>query len=748
MPNKTEYYARLAEEAAGQVTRSREQWTAFLTTAARLYKYPYPDQLMIFTQRPDATACAEYDLWNDRMNRYVKRGSKGIALVDMTGERPRLRYVFDVSDTGERRNSRPVNLWTMALDQESPIQDRLEETFGVSRNAGYLEDQVWEITDQLSREYWNDNKNTIRDIVEESYLADYDDFNIEVSFQKAARISIAYQIFSRCYGNPDDFFDPEDFADVMNFNTAAAANVLGTAVSEMASRIFLEIERAVRNYERSKQAERSQNYDRDNERNDVHTERGLSDSGYPVGNAGGEAAGQIWQNEESVSPGEQHTSVQSSDSDREAVPASLGDSGDSNSENRADDDRTFETESGTGQKDRSDGMGTAHEHAESAGRGNRDSGTYNQLNLFSMFPSEQAQINRIDSQVETPVMTAESVKPSAFSISEEEIERVLRRGSGFAGGKIRIYAMYQQQGDAKARADFLKNEYGTGGSSYTFDDGSHGFVDYDAKGLFIRSYGHDKEVRLKWMEVDKRLEAIVDRGEYLSEKELAQYQQIEADFAGDVPMPSPAHRFPPENVISRQESIEKSAQMPEKEETENTGIDQVSEAVETAEETVTDVAIEPEPEEFRVGDTITLDGKDFIIESVGMFDVHLRDPQSAFPIFRAESKENLERLLGKNNPGQVVADFDNDKESEETSGQVGTKLDIPAQNFRITDDNLGEGSPKEKFRANMDAIHTLQTLEAEDRNATPEEQQILSKYVGWGGLADAFDERKSAWSSE
>ncbi len=647
MPNKTEYYARLAEEAAGQVTRSREQWTSFLTTAARLYKYPYPDQLMIFTQRPDATACAEYDLWNDRMNRYVKRGSKGIALVDMTGERPRLRYVFDVSDTGERRNSRPVNLWTMSLDQESPIQDRLEQTFGVPRNTGYLEDQVWEIADQLSREYWNDNKNTIRDIVEESYLADYDEFNIQVSFQRAARISIAYQIISRCYGNPDDFFDPEDFVDVMNFNTPAAANVLGTAVSEMASRIFLEIERAVRNYERSKQAERSQTNDRDNERNDVHTERGLSDSGYSAGDAGKEATGQVWQNEESVSAGEQHPSVQSSDSDREVVPTSLGDSGDSDSEDQSDDGRSSEAESRTGQEGRSDGLGTAHEHAESAGRGDRSSGTYNQLNLFSIFPSEQEQINRIDSQVETPVMTAESVKPSAFSISEEEIDRVLRKGSSFAGGKIRIYAMYQQQGDAKARAEFLKNEYGTGGSSYTFDDGSHGFVDYDAKGLFIRSYGHDKEVRLKWPEVDKRLEAIVNRGEYLNEKELVQYQQIEADFAGDIPMPSPAHRFPPENSIPKDVISENPAQMPEMEEPESSETDEVS-----------------------------------------------------------------------------------------------------AQNFRITDDHLGKGTPKEKFRDNMNAIHTLLTLEAEDRDATPEEQQILSKYVGWGGLADVFDERKSAWSSE
>ncbi len=337
-------------------------------------------------------------------------------------------------------------------------------------------------------------------------------------------------------------------------------------------------------------------------------------------------------------------------------------------------------------------------------------------------------------------MTAESEEPSAFSITDEEVDKVLCRGSGFAGGKIRIYAMYQQQGDAKERADFLKNEYGTGGHSYTFDDGSHGFVDYDAKGLFIRSYGHDKEVRLKWSEVDRRLSRIVDHGGYLNAEELARYEQIEADFAGDVPMPSPAHRFPSETPII----TENSAPMPE-EETQN---ETEASAVPVDKENALNSA---NANDFRVGDTLTLDGTEYVIENVGLFDVHLRDPQSAFPIFRAESKENLERLLGRNevrereSEDQTVDPLESDVE---TSTQVETKLEIPAQNFRIIDEHLGEGSPKEKFRANMDAIHTLQTLEQEDRNATPEEQQILSKYVGWGGLADAFDERKSAWSSE
>lgn len=258
MMAKTAYYAQMAEEAARQVTGSREQWTAFLTTAARLYKYPYAEQLMIFTQRPDATACAEYDLWNNRMNRYVKRGSKGIALLDMRGGEPKLRYVFDVSDTGERRNSRPVQLWKMEREHEEPIIAALDKAFGVSEGAGPLEDHIMEAAEHLAQDYWEEHKKQIGDIVADSYLEGYDEFNIGVSFKRAAATSTAYTVFTRTVGSADDYFEHEDFLDIFDFNTQAASNVLGTAVSEMSSQIFREIERTIRNYERTKQAERSQ----------------------------------------------------------------------------------------------------------------------------------------------------------------------------------------------------------------------------------------------------------------------------------------------------------------------------------------------------------------------------------------------------------------------------------------------------------------------------------------------------------
>ena len=226
MMTKTAYYMQMAQEAAAQITGSKEQWTAFLTTSARLYKYPFAEQLMIYKQRPEATACAEYDLWNDRMNRYVKRGSKGIALLDMRGEQPKLRYVFDVADTGERKNSRPVQLWKMNAEHEQPIIRALDAAFDVPAGAGSLENHIMEAAERLARDYWEENRRQISDIVADSYLEGYDELNIGASFKRAAAVSIAYSVFTRTVGNADDYFEHEDFLDIFDFNTQAAANVL------------------------------------------------------------------------------------------------------------------------------------------------------------------------------------------------------------------------------------------------------------------------------------------------------------------------------------------------------------------------------------------------------------------------------------------------------------------------------------------------------------------------------------------
>ena len=296
-------------------------------------------------------------------------------LEDMRGEQPKLRYVFDVADTGERKNSRPVQLWKMNAEHEQPIIRALDAAFDVPAGAGSLENHIMEAAERLARDYWEENRRQISDIVADSYLEGYDELNIGASFKKAAAVSIAFSVFIRTVGNADDYFEHEDFLDIFDFNTQAAANVLGTAVSEMSSQIFREIERTIRTYERDKQAERSQNYDEA----ELHEERRLPDSRHPVVGAGTEATGQVREDAQSIPAGEQHAAVQSPDPDRETVPAPVGDSGDRDRTDGADDGGASESKSGTGQEIEPDGLGAAHEYAESAGRGSYSDGIYQMI---------------------------------------------------------------------------------------------------------------------------------------------------------------------------------------------------------------------------------------------------------------------------------------------------------------------------------------------------------------------------------
>ena len=254
---------QLIDSTTEQITRSKQNWTAFLRTAAQLYKYPYAEQVMIYAQRPDAKACAEYDLWNRRMGRYVRRGSKGIALIDSSGDRPRLRYVFDISDTGGRENSRRLNLGEYKDEHHDSVTADLENRFGVSGEKG-LADQLEQIASKLVTEYWNDNRRDILGILENSFLEEYDDYNVEVAFRNAAAVSTTYALMSRCGFDPGDYFEHEDFLSVFDFNTRDTIAVLGSAISNSSEQILRQIAITVKNQEREAslhhQAERTQDY--------------------------------------------------------------------------------------------------------------------------------------------------------------------------------------------------------------------------------------------------------------------------------------------------------------------------------------------------------------------------------------------------------------------------------------------------------------------------------------------------------
>ena len=827
MPSKTEEYLALAQHTANGLTRYWESWTDYLTTASRLYKYPFADQLMIYAQRPDATACADFDIWNNRMNRYVRRGAKGIALLDESSGFPRLHYVFDVSDTGVRRNSRDPEVWQLGPDLVQPVSEMLAATYGISGER--VSQQLADVAGKLVADYWDNNGGDIRAIVDGSLLMDYDEAGVEMQFKSAAAISVTYTLLERCGFEPAGWFDKDDFQAIYNFSTPDSVYALGAAVSDMSREVLRNIERTVKTTIRRRNAERSQ-YEYEQQERDLLDRRGLP-APEPDPEPAPEAAGQVRQAAPDVPDAASPGAVQHDAPEREPVPAPDGGGADSREPDAADHGAASEAGPSPGQSAESTDVGAAYEQPESAGRGAGADGADLQLSfLDAVLPTEAQQIEKID--------RAESEKtPSAFVLSQAEIENELRRhGSGFAGGKQRIMALYQTQPDRKLRAKALAKEYGIGGHSHDFLDGSRGFVNHDWKGLEFDHYPDHQKITLKWAQVEKYIDLMIQSDRYLTDEEKEQCTTVQEEngykvgddvmvdlptgtiegtigYIGetDVRIDTSAHGQSWDNevinkrqfedglrqnepsqrvdeMLEQAETIYKESEVPEYERfsvrevvggtsqlfaiwddlnegyyANDNGMAQFPDKEqaesyctalkkETDERTAADwLAVEkakflaenepilalPKERDYRVGDTIRLDGKDFTVETVGTLNIQLRDPDEVYPVARSESKENLERLLRQ--PGNIHL--------HNLTVNL-TPAPEPAGNFRITDDHLGEGGAKQKYARNIEAIRTLFKLEQEHRDATAEEQQVLSRYVGWGGLADAFDPGKNSWAKE
>ena len=976
MPSKTEEYLALAQRTANGLTRYWESWTDYLTTASRLYKYSFADQLMIYAQRPDATACADFDIWNNRMNRYVRRGAKGIALLDESSEFPRLHYVFDVSDTGVRRNSRDPDLWQYNDDLKRPVSDALTAAYGISHER--VSQQLADIAGKLVADYWDNNGGDIRAIVDGSLLMDYDEAGVEMQFKSAAAISVTYTLLERCGFEPAGWFDKDDFQAIYNFSTPDSVYALGAAVSDMSREVLRQIERTVKTTIRRRNNERSQ-YEYEQQERDLLDRRGLP-APEPDFDPAPEAAGQIRQAAPDVPERPSPSAVQHDAPEREPVPAPDGGGADGREPDAADHGAASETEPGPGQGAESDGMGAAHEQPESAGRGTGDERADLQLSfLDANIPTEAQQIEKID--------RAESEKtPSAFVLSQAEIENELRKhGSGFMGGKQRIMALYQTQTDRNLRAKALAKEYGVGGHSHDFLDGSRGFVNHDWKGLEFDHYPDHQKITLKWTQVEKYIDLMIQSDRYLTDKEKEHYTppvlinakpdadlthaknlirdfclkeyDSEPDFSNlskigiaytnatdeEIPIQVSVdlvgyrvERYLGEVLIDERqyESLEdltetelealdfselvsvtdeelehyhskveeRPALLPLDAATEYNALKEqhpdalvgfeqngqfefyaddaqkVSELLggkllekETALGTVPVIGFPRDQWAHRakqlwqcgenvylaglnedgthhqtkylrredylpLGATVHMEGRAFRVDNVN-FDkgsVSLQDVALAemrMPIFREEPLSVVRELYEQQDealdaaPEKVVdykvgddvivdlptrtiegkigyvgetdvridtsaqgQSWDNevinkqqfedglrqvmpeltDEEldalpiSAVMDGKVQTFPDAaaldealnaepapePAGNFHITDDDLGIGGPKQKYARNIEAIRTLFQLEQEHRGATAEEQQVLSQYVGWGGLADAFDPGKDSWAKE
>ena len=452
--------------------------------------------------------------WNLEYDYYVRRGSKGIALLDESSGFPRLHYVFDVSDTGVRRNSRDPEMWQYNDDLKQPVSEMLSKTYGISGER--VSQQLADVAGKLVADYWDNNGGDIRAIVDGSLLMDYDEAGVEMQFKSAAAISVTYTLLERCGFEPAGWFDKDDFRAIHEFSTPDSVYALGAAVSDMSREVLRNIERTVKTTIRRRNAERSQ-YEYEQQERDLLDRRGLP-APEPDPEPAPEAAGQVRQAAPDVPERPSPSAVQHDAPEREPVPAPDGGGADGREPDAADHSAASETEPGPGQGAESDGMGAAHEQPESAGRGTGAERTDLQLSFFDAhIPTEVQQIEKIDQ--------AESEKtPSAFSLSQAEIENELRKhGSGFEGGKQRIMALYQTQPDRNLRAKALAKEYGTGGHSHDFLDGSRGFVNHDWKGLEFDHYPDHQKITLKWAQVEKYIDLMIQSDRYLTDKEKEHY---------------------------------------------------------------------------------------------------------------------------------------------------------------------------------------------------------------------------------
>ena len=747
MATKLQNISELARQTTERLTQSVDNWKRFLDSAAWLYKYPFHEQVLIHAQRPDAKACAPIELWNSRFRRWVNRGAKGIALIDDSGHKPALRYVFDVSDTNTRYNI-PFRLWQTKSQYTAQIIEELQNHFGDTgvENADIAATVLGISINAISDNY-RDYYEELLKAADNSALADISDDEISSTFVLQLMTSVSHTVLVRMGIDPAAIFHGDEYESIRLFNSPDTIVQLGTATSDISEMILRQIERSVRSMERQERGTLAnvepvlQNEGRNSERSDengtqLQAERGLPDSRYQNGRSADGDDRQIRQNAEDVSQGASERDLQLPAASEQADGASIGDRQDGAGTGRTDDgadgaDRERDREDESRESDALDSANEQHS-AESRGDGAE------QPNLRittedSLFPTLEEQIQHIEE--------AEAQKLSAFSVSQADIDNELcRHGSGFANGKLRIYKFFEDMPSSDAAITFLKKEYGIGGHSHTYLNGESGFVDHDGKGLHFSNYNYKEKHTITWKAVARRLRELIAIDRYLTEDEKAYLPEYEAQEA--------ERRLQLEEEAAARSALQAAA----------ASMDEHRKDARYA---------------FSLGDTVQLGMTTYTILGYDETTVSLSDPK--FPLLSEDMPRDVfeQRLRESPVNDHLIAEA---QEAEPQPGPVTKTVEVisaeenhlpydvviqtiraeehepvkPAEkiNFRITDDALGHGGPKAKFRMNIDAIRTLKAIESEQRLATADEQEVLSRYVGWGGCADAFDEAKENWSSE
>ena len=892
MAEKYQLITELYRRTGITVVKNPQAWQSFLSSACHNYKCRFDEQLLIYAQRPDAIAVLELENWNKKFKRWVNKDSKGIAVFDTKGRRNTLKYYFDISDTHEGYyNNRPVPIWQMNERYEQAVMERLSDRFGDTTGAD-LGDALIQVAKNAVEDNLPDYLSQIKDYTQDSFLEELDDFNVEVIYRQLAINSVAYMLISRCGLNTEDYFTAEDFADIINFNTPDTLNAIGIATSDISEMALKEISFAIQNvqieakgknrtfaqtpqaqYDNDRiQPERSN----DNERNHLHQTGGLPYSRPNITDRARASAWQIRTDAQELSGAAQTSDLSQSTNIGQAKRPSLQGGTDSPPEVRASDEAAQE---GTGldrgtQGERPNAVDRSDEQHPLTGVGSDTERADFQLSIAND-DEVRANLPTVDEQIEMMVEAEDmrndsALKSSAFSVSQEDIDSVLVKGSGFEQGKYRIYRQFQKYEDSKKNIKFLKNEYGIGGGTHDYPDSTRGGSWHDAKGIAIEKQGSytKPDLLLSWAKVEKRLRELIKNNRYLNQKEKEYYPDylasVEApQYEVDTQRKMERQRFIDENRdkqpadkrdtlslrlsdfirdldgyekdllsnVERSDLADMTAEQMEQQLSDPATVQQLIDFLALVQGKTSDVfsrsnawkfteelkELHPMHYLFQEGDIVYIGADKYEISDFNENAVSLQNVE--FPLFGKEmSRADFEEKL-KENPANshlkmivtetpktgmqyfiayAVGDFyelygeeaqkaaellelhltnRNGKplvgipkhavqsysdslaemgyflETSEDNPYLNPEVATPTvttdrHNFRITDETLGVGGAKEKFKANMAAIHLLHDLEIENRLATPEEQETLSKYVGWGGLSAAFDEHNAAWANE
>ena len=912
--------SQLSEDMAKWIVRNEEEWKKYLTTAARIYKYPFHEQLLIYAQRPDATAVASVKIWNERMFCWVNKGSKGIALLDKDypGEN-RLKYVFDVSDVHKaKRIGRDPNLWTMKEEYKDAVIARLEQTYGKTDSNLSFEKRLMELAEGIAEDCCEDVAAELMYAREGTYLAELDEQNLKLRVRETLCSSVAYTLLCRCGADTESFKDDMDFSYIHEFNSQQALSVMGTAVSDMAKPVLMEIGREIRAIEKKQQRqtnirksianesnldynalkresddalehEKQRERGNENEHN-LHTERGLSDSEHSSRRDSTRDGNTIRRDENEISSGTQARDLSSfpiAGYVKITPPYNPGTGRGENGRTDETDGKGTERDRGT-QSHRPDEVGKGNEQHQTGSRGNRTERTDLRINKtesseqyrqLSLFPSETEQITNI----KATEAGMKQDRPVAFSLDEKQIKDIILTGGGREDCRKRIFYQYQHGKSPEEMADFLKKEYGKVGKGFMLD-GHPISVWFDENGM-VAGYGNSAKknvlLTMTWDEVEKVTRNMVEYGEYMSATEAFLVDEkvhtkvanhiyfFLRDGVGKLPKSLELEGFDYpkgearlKELLASTEGATKLLSELEKlnEELKNGQLELRYRMSRSIDELIEDVKACLSPvRELQTADSISLLQEDFFTQEEideilksgssiqhGKFRIHeqlivghstedniaflkheygvggkapaiigtdhssedhdvkgirlskgsiinpylkttikwnqvekrlrelVAEDKYMTPKQKEEYQQYKEKQYWEQQPQDVVVDTEEKPESEETpksdlstdypqgfthtypqddveivqKGDEKNVDNLPKMNYVIKNDGLGCGTEKEKYILNVDAIRTLKKIEQEERFATPEEQEILSKYVGWGGLAEVFDENKMKWSNE